>query len=103
MTNHLSWGGISPISLVTIQSLDIGYQVDVSQADIALYDAWAVYGLASQRGQTVGGFTVPFAGVPRPDDVEAARRRAISYAAYRLIESSSRSCRQTINQTQAKQ
>ena len=57
---------------------------------IALYDAWAVYGDGPEQtyllGQTVGGFTVPFAGVPRPDDVEAARRQAMSYAAYRLIE-----------------
>ena len=57
---------------------------------IALYDAWAVYGDGPEQtyllGQTVGGFTVPFTGVPRPDDVEAARRQAMSYAAYRLIE-----------------
>ena len=56
---------------------------------IALYDAWAVYGDGPEQpyllGQTVGGFTVPFAGVSRPDDVEAARRQAMSYAAYRLI------------------
>ena len=53
---------------------------------IALYDAWAVYGDSPEQtyllGQTVGGFT----GVPRPDDVEAARRQAMSYAAYRLIK-----------------
>ena len=57
---------------------------------IALYDAWAVYGDGPEQtyllGQTVGDFTVPFVGVPRPDDVEAARRQAMSYAAYRLIE-----------------
>ena len=57
---------------------------------IALYDAWAVYGDGLEQtyllGQTVGGFTVPFAGVPRPDDVEEARRQAMSYAAYRLIK-----------------
>ena len=45
---------------------------------IALYDAWAAYGDGPEQpyllGQTVGGFTSPFAGVPRPDDVEAARR-----------------------------
>ena len=57
---------------------------------IALYDAWAVYGDGPAQtyllGQTVGDFTVPFVGVPRPDDVEAARRQAMSYAAYRLIK-----------------
>ena len=57
---------------------------------IALYDAWATYGDGSEQtyllGQTVGGFTVPFAGVARPDDVEAARHQAMSYAAYRLIK-----------------
>ncbi|MDE2813365.1 MAG: T9SS type A sorting domain-containing protein [Gemmatimonadota bacterium] len=57
---------------------------------IALYDAWAAYGDGPEQtyllGQTVGDFTVPFAGVPRPDDVEAARRQAMSYAAYRLIK-----------------
>ena len=57
---------------------------------IALYDAWAVYGDGPEQtyllGRAVGGFTVPFAGVPRPDDVEVARRQAMSYAAYRLIK-----------------
>ena len=57
---------------------------------IALYDAWAAYGDGPEQtyllGQTVGSFTVPFAGVPRPDDVEEARRQAMSYAAYRLIQ-----------------
>ena len=57
---------------------------------IALYDAWAAYGDGPEQtyllGRTVGGFTAPFAGVPRPDDVEAARRQAMSYAAYRLIK-----------------
>ena len=57
---------------------------------IALYDVWAVYGDGPEQtyllGKTVNGFTVPFDGVPRPDDVEEARHQAISYAAYRLIE-----------------
>lgn len=56
---------------------------------IALYDAWAVYGDGPEQtyllGKTVNGFTVPFDGVPRPDDVEEARHEAMSYAAYRLI------------------
>ena len=56
---------------------------------IALYDAWAVYGNGPEQtyllGKTVNGFAVPFAGAPRPDDVEEARHEAMSYAAYRLI------------------
>ena len=56
---------------------------------IALYDAWAVYGDGPEQtyllGKTVGGFTCSFSGVPRPDDVEAARREAMSYAAARLL------------------
>ena len=56
---------------------------------IALYDAWAVYGDGPEQtyllGKSVGGFTCSFSGVPRPDDVEAARREAMSYAAARLL------------------
>jgi len=56
---------------------------------IALYDAWAVYGDGPEQtyllGKTVGGFTCSFSSVPRPDDVEAARREAMSYAAARLL------------------
>ena len=56
---------------------------------IALYDAWAVYGDGPEQtyllGKTVAGFTCSFSGVPRPDDVEAARREAMSYAAARLL------------------
>ena len=68
----------------TIQSRNLFH------TSIALYDAWAAYGDGPEQtyllGQTVGDFTVPFAGVPRPDDIEAARRQAMSYAAYRLIK-----------------
>ncbi|NKB68384.1 MAG: T9SS type A sorting domain-containing protein [Candidatus Latescibacteria bacterium] len=57
---------------------------------IALYDAWAVYGDGPEQpymlGKTVGGFTVPFTGVPVPEDITEARNRAMSYAAYRLLE-----------------
>lgn len=45
---------------------------------IALYDAWAAYSDGPEQpyllGKTIGGFTCSFSGVPRPDDVEAARR-----------------------------
>ncbi len=56
---------------------------------IALYDAWAVYSDGPEQtyllDKTVGSFTCSFSGVPRPDDVEAAQREAMSYAASRLL------------------
>ena len=54
----------------------------------AMYDAWAAYDQSATTwllGKTHGGYTCPFDGVPSPNDVEEARRRAISYAAYNLI------------------
>lgn len=54
----------------------------------AMYDAWAVYDTIAKPyflGNEVNGHNFPFAGVPVPDDIEAARHEAISYAAYRLI------------------
>lgn len=55
---------------------------------IALYDAWAAYDEEADTyllGKTVGQFTCPCKGVPTPKDVEAARKEAISFAAYRLL------------------
>ncbi|MCB9350881.1 MAG: hypothetical protein H6573_25745 [Lewinellaceae bacterium] len=55
---------------------------------IAMYDAWAVYDEEAETyflGKTVGGFTCPFENIPPPDDIQAAREEAISYAAYRLL------------------
>lgn len=55
---------------------------------IAMYDAWAVYDTAAQTyllGKTVNGFTCPYKPVAKPADVEAARREAISYAAFRVM------------------
>ena len=52
---------------------------------IALYDAWAVYSDGPEQTYMLGSFTCSFSGVPRPDDVEAARREAMSYAAARLL------------------
>jgi len=54
----------------------------------AMYDAWAVYDTIASPyflGNNINGYNFPFAGVPMPDDIEAARHEAISYAAYRLI------------------
>lgn len=55
---------------------------------VALYDAWAAYDSEAQPyllGKTVDGFTCPCKGVPAPQDVEAARKEAMSFAAYRLL------------------
>ena len=55
---------------------------------LGMYDAWAAYDDVASTfllGKEVGGFHTPFAGVPRPADVRAAREEAISYAMYRLL------------------
>ena len=56
-----------------------------------MYDAWAAYDLISQPyflGKSVGGNFIPFNGVimpGTPEEIEAAREEAISYAAYRIL------------------
>ncbi len=55
----------------------------------AMWDAWSAYDTISCEfllGQTLGGFTCPFGGVPPAPDMEAARKEAISFAAYRLLK-----------------
>lgn len=55
---------------------------------VGMYDAWAAYDQAAQPfliGNTVGTFMSPFDGVQTPDDVDAARNEAISFAAYRIL------------------
>lgn len=55
---------------------------------VAMYDAWAIYDTIAQPfllGKTVDGFACPFDSIPIPTNVEAARKEAISYAAYRLL------------------
>lgn len=55
---------------------------------VAVYDAWAAYDGEAEPyllGKTVGPFTCPCKSVPTPGDVEAARKEAISFAAYRLL------------------
>ncbi len=54
----------------------------------AMYDAWAAF--ADQEdtwllGHSRSGVDCPFAAMPPPVDVEAARSEAISHAAYRLL------------------
>jgi hypothetical protein len=54
----------------------------------AMYDAWAAYDETAQPfllGRQVGAFPCAFEGVPAPADREAAREKALSYAAWRLI------------------
>ncbi|MFK7758207.1 MAG: DUF6851 domain-containing protein [Flavobacteriales bacterium] len=57
----------------------------------AMYDAWSVYDSISRPyflGQNLGEFYIPFNGIPMPDtpeETEANREEAISYAAYRLL------------------
>ncbi|MDO8365918.1 MAG: MopE-related protein [Saprospiraceae bacterium] len=56
---------------------------------MAMWDAWAVYDTLSADtyllGKTIGTFTCQFDGVPMPADLKAAREKAISFAAYRLL------------------
>lgn len=62
---------------------------DLFHVSAAMYDAWAAYDSTAQPfllGNTVGGYSVPFIGLPVPADIEEARETAISYAAFRLIE-----------------
>ncbi len=55
---------------------------------IALYDSWAVYDQTSTTfllGKTVKGYNCEFNGFELPDDIVAARKETMSYAAYRLL------------------
>lgn len=55
---------------------------------LAMYDAWAAYDSKATTfilSNTVGNFTCPFLGVPKPENIDEARKEAISYAAFRLI------------------
>jgi len=56
---------------------------------IAMYDAWMVYepgGNTYLLGKTLGEFHSDFEGVSFPEDLVSARKEAISFAAYRIIE-----------------
>lgn len=57
---------------------------------LAMYDAWAAYDTTGSAdtyflGKTLGTYYCQFEGVPVPDDIEAARRKAMSYAVYRVL------------------
>jgi hypothetical protein len=56
---------------------------------VGMHDAWAAYSPNAETyllGKNLNGFTAAYLGVPTPTDVEAARKKAISYVAYRLIK-----------------
>lgn len=55
----------------------------------AMFDAWSAYentALQYYLGNVINGFDIPFEGVPPVQDVKAAQEKAMSYAAYRLIQ-----------------
>lgn len=55
---------------------------------VAMYDAWAAYDRVANTyllGKMVGGYSCRFDSISVSVDVHAARREAISYAAYRLL------------------
>lgn len=55
----------------------------------AMWDAWSAYSSASEEfllGNTVDGFNCPFSGVPTTGNIETKRKKAISFAAYRLLK-----------------
>jgi hypothetical protein len=61
---------------------------NLCHASIVMWDAWAAYDDCAQTvllGNTWGGFSTFFDGVPHPEDVEAAREKAISFAMYRYL------------------
>lgn len=58
-------------------------------SSIALYDAWAAFEGEAQPfflGKELGGFELPFNGMPLPADKQAAQEEAMSYAVYRLLK-----------------
>lgn len=55
---------------------------------MAMYDAWAAYDSIAKPyilGNTINGVNYPFTGVPAPADIAAARKEAICYAAFRVL------------------
>ncbi len=55
---------------------------------VAMYDAWAAFDSEARPyilGNTINGFEYPFAGIPAPANLNAARNEAIAYAAFRVL------------------
>lgn len=58
-------------------------------ASIAMYDAWACFDVTAELyflGKTIGNYSCEFNGFPAVSDTIEARKSAISYAMYRLIQ-----------------
>jgi hypothetical protein len=54
----------------------------------AMYDAWALFDDTAKTyliGQNLNGFNSAFNGFAEPADIQIAREKAISYAAYRML------------------
>jgi hypothetical protein len=54
----------------------------------AMYDAWALFDDTAKTyliGQNLNGFNSAYNGLAEPADIQIAREKAISYAAYRMI------------------
>ncbi len=61
---------------------------NIFQFSVALYDAWAAYDDEAETymlGKNINGYSCPCKALPKPQDVEAARREAMSFAAYRFL------------------
>jgi hypothetical protein len=53
-----------------------------------MYDAWAVFDDTADTyllGKTLNDFSCDYTGMPLPEDLNAARKQAISFGAYRLL------------------
>lgn len=56
---------------------------------LAMYDAWAAFDEVAQPfflGNTLGSYTCAYDGITVPEDVQAAKEEALSYAVFRLIK-----------------
>ena len=54
----------------------------------AMYDAWAIFDDTAKTyliGQSLNGFNSPFNGIETPANIQLAREKAITYAAYRML------------------
>ncbi len=54
----------------------------------AMYDAWALFDDTAKTyliGQSLNGFNSPFNGIETPANIQLAREKAITYAAYRML------------------
>ena len=55
----------------------------------AMWDAWSAYDNKADEfllGKTVKGFNCPYTGIPTSTDITNDRKKAISFAAYRLLK-----------------